>query len=256
MKYRSRQLLLSPTALQSILALILCCILAGSLSAADPQTKPPVKKAAAPKEILTPEEIKEARERLATMGYWIEPLATLKHESFRHALIAFQKVEGRQRTGVLTRKEIEALRVALTPLPLEAGEFHVEIDLYRQIVMIVDEDGVVIRILPTSTGSGKCFTEGGRTRRAITPIGRFRVIRKIAGMRKSPLGELYYPLYFYDGVAIHGNPAVPTFPNSHGCIRLPMFAAKEFFALIPLETPVLIHDPNPTPQPPPRACPK
>jgi hypothetical protein len=205
---------------------------------------------------MTTAETTEAVTRLAGLGYWIEPLADHRHESFRHALIAFQKVEGRPRTGRLTRDELEALRRAVTPPPLEQGEMHLEVDLYRQILLVVDAGGAVIRILPVSSGSNKCFTEGGRTRRAVTPVGRFKIERKIGGWRKSPLGLLYYPLYFYNGTAIHGNPAVPPFPASHGCIRLPMFAAIEISRLIPTGIPLIIHNPDPAPPPPPGPCPQ
>lgn len=46
----------------------------------------------------------------------------------RHALVAFQKVEGRKRTGKLTSEELQALRIALRPLPRYTGYPHVEID--------------------------------------------------------------------------------------------------------------------------------
>ena len=84
----------------------------------------------------------------------------------------------------------------------------------------------------------------GWTRRAVTPTGRFTVSHKIAGWRKSPLGLLYYPVYFLSGIAIHGNPLVPLYPASHGCIRIPMFAAKEFSEMMPVGTTVIVHDGN------------
>ncbi len=48
--------------------------------------------------------------------------------------------------------------------------------------------------------------------------------------------------YFSDGLAIHGNPSVPPQPKSHGCIRIPMFAAREVSKLLPVGTIVLIYD--------------
>jgi len=77
---------------------------------------------------------------------------------------------------------------------------------------------------------------------AYTPRGRFRIYTKLKGWKKSPLGLLYYPNYFSDGLAIHGNPSVPQSPQSHGCIRIPMSAAAEISRLLPLETIVLIYD--------------
>ena len=203
---------------------------------------------------MTEAEQIEAGERLAELGYWFDPEAEAGTVRFRHALIAFQKVEGRPRTGRLTREELEAIRRAAPPLPFETGGLHLEVDLYRQTLFLVDSLTGMVRVLPVSSGSGECFTEGGRTRRAVTPLGRFTVTRKIAGWRKSPLGTLYYPLYFHYGVAIHGNGAVPTRPASHGCVRVPLFAAAELAALVPEGTPVIIYDSNPRPSPPPGPC--
>jgi lipoprotein-anchoring transpeptidase ErfK/SrfK len=115
------------------------------------------------------------------------------------------------------------------------------------VLFVVDCCGAILRTLPISSGSGVEFTEGGRTRRAITPTGRFTVQRKIQGWRKSPLGILFYPNYFFDGYAIHGNPAVPVTPASHGCIRIPMFAAKEFYEMATIGMPVLVYDEKPLP---------
>ncbi|MCI0391072.1 MAG: L,D-transpeptidase family protein [Acidobacteria bacterium] len=191
---------------------------------------------------LSDNEIREGRELLGALGYWVKLDVSGLDVSLRHALIAFQKVESRPRTGVLTEEEIAAMRIAHRPKPLESGSAHIEIDLCRQVLFIVDSCGEILRILPVSTGSGQCFTEGGRTRRAITPTGRFTIKRKFAGWRKSPLGLLYYPNYIFGGVAIHGNPSVPSDPASHGCIRIPMFAAKEFFEMATLGMVVIVYN--------------
>ena len=124
--------------------------------------------------------------------------------------------------------------------PREIGYPHVEIDLSRQRLFVVDTDRVV-KTIPVSSGNGKLFTSEGRTRRAITPTGRFTVYRKIAGWRKSPLGMLYYPSYINYGVAIHGSRSVPSKPASHGCIRIPMSTAKELSDLTPVGTVVLVY---------------
>jgi lipoprotein-anchoring transpeptidase ErfK/SrfK len=122
----------------------------------------------------------------------------------------------------------------------ETGYAHVEINLTRQRLFVVDHSGRVVKALPISSGSGKLFTSEGRTRRAITPTGEFTVYRKIAGWHKSPLGMLYYPNYIIEGVAIHGSRSVPSRPASHGCIRIPISAAKEFSDMTPVGTIVLV----------------
>ncbi len=188
------------------------------------------------------EEIAEIRRLLDSLGYWVELNVTGTDASLRHALIAFQKIEGRKTTGAPTPEELQALRLAKRPAVQETGYAHIEVDLERQVLFIVECGGVPLRILPISSGSGELFTEGGVTRRAITPTGRFKVQWKINGWRKSPLGLLYYPSYIYGGIAIHGNPLVPTTPASHGCIRIPMFAAKQFSEMAVIGMDVIVYD--------------
>jgi lipoprotein-anchoring transpeptidase ErfK/SrfK len=231
-------------------------VVANSGAAQDPQPgqqsgnqqSSQVKKTKRPVQALSDQEISEARELLDRLGYWVNLEATGNDVSLRHALIAFQKIEGLKRIGVLTRDELEALRVARRPQALENGYPHVEVDLHRQVLFVVDVAGVSLRILPVSSGSGEFFTEGGETRQAITPTGRFKVFRKIEGWRKSPLGLLYYPNYIYGGVAIHGNPSVPTYPASHGCIRIPMFASREFSEIAAIDMVVIVYDSDPLAQ--------
>ena len=48
---------------------------------------------------LTKEEIKQAEKRLAELGYWAGPADGVWDAASRHALVAFQKVEGARPTG-------------------------------------------------------------------------------------------------------------------------------------------------------------
>lgn len=181
---------------------------------------------------VTSAEAKQARVRLAELGYG----------SGGTALIAFQKFEGRKPTGRLTRAEFEAIMDATAPEARDAGYGHVEVDLDRQVLLVIDDDGVVKKILPVSSGSNKHYREKGMSGLAYTPRGRFKIYAKIAGWRKSPLGMLYYPNYFSDGLAIHGNSSVPDTPASHGCIRVPNSAAIDLYKRMPIGTIVLIYD--------------
>lgn len=191
---------------------------------------------------VTREIIREAQQRLNDLGYWIGKIDGKWGEASRHGLIAFQKVEQRKRTGRLTSDELAALKNASRPAPREGTFAHIEVDLQRQVLFIVDAGGTVSKILPVSTGNGKPFEiEEGEMDVAITPVGRFRVYRKLYGWRKSPLGLLYFPSYIVGGIAIHGNPSVPAQPASHGCIRIPMFASEEFSRITPIGTQVIVH---------------
>lgn len=206
------------------LLLIISLFAPSTSSAANPKVKKheggPLKRA----------EVKEAETRLREMGYR------------EQALITFQKWEGRRVTGRLTRAEFNAIRMATAPRPKDAGYKHVEVDLDRQVLLLIDDDGAVSMILPVSTGSGEHYKEKSMSGLAYTPRGRFKIYGKIAGWRKSPLGLLYYPNYFSDGLAIHGNPEVPHTPRSHGCVRIPMSAAKEVSERLEVGTIVLIYD--------------
>ncbi len=187
------------------------------------------------------QEILVAEQRLSTLGYWTGPVDGVFDSGSRHALVAFQKVEGRKRTGKLTMEELEALRIAVRPLPRYTGYAHVEIDLQRQVLLVVGEDDTVTHTLPVSTGNEKSYVDHGQVHRSHTPPGQFKVLRKIRGLRISSLGLLYYPNYIYEGIAIHGSWAMPVYPDSHGCIRIPMFAAKEFSELVPVGTDVIVY---------------
>jgi len=181
---------------------------------------------------LSHAELKEAERRLAEMGYLTGSVG----------LITFQKWEGRKITGRMTRAEFNAIRDASAPQAKDSGYKHVEVDLDRQVLLLTNDEGAVKTILPVSTGSGKHYKEKRMSGLAYTPRGRFRIYNKLAGWRKSPLGLLYYPNYFSDGLAIHGNPSVPHSPRSHGCVRIPMFAASEISRQLPVGTIVLIYD--------------
>jgi len=186
--------------------------------------------------------MKEAERRLSEMGYWTGRVDGVFDGTTRTGLIAFQKWEGRKVTGRLTRSEFEAIRNATSPQARDLGYRHVDIDIDRQVLLLMDDEGTISRILPISTGSNKHYNEKGMSGLAYTPRGRFRIYGKVAGWRKSPLGLLYYPSYFSNGLAIHGNPSVPSLPESHGCIRIPMSASREVSKLLPVGTIVLIYD--------------
>lgn len=191
---------------------------------------------------ITAQESREAQDKLAALGYWM----TKDTDSSRHALMAFQKVAGLKPTGKLTWGDLEVLRNANTPVPketktLEDGKIRVEVDLQRQVLLVIDSENKVTKILPVSSGNGKEFESEGFVRDAITPAGRFTVTNKIKGWRKSALGMLYYPNYFLSGLAIHGSTFVPPYPDSHGCIRIPMFAAEGFYQMVAMGTEILIY---------------
>ena len=149
-----------------------------------------------------------------------------------HAVVAFEKVQGLNRDGVVGARVWSALvspRVARLEHPL-AGVAAIEVDLTRQVLYYA-VNGRISRILDASTGGGYYYVgSDGATQRAITPTGHFSVKYKVNHWVTAKLGVLYRPAYFnYSGYAIHGEPLVPAYPASHGCVRITVPAMNRLY---------------------------
>lgn len=186
--------------------------------------------------------VKEAEEILSNLGYWITKVDGRSDDSTRQGIIAFQKVEGMKRTGVLDDNILRKLRVADRPVAKYQGPAHVEIDISRQVILLVDDAGQVTKVLATSTGNGERYFSEGKWQKAYTPRGTFKIQRQIKGVRKAPLGSLYNPSYFNGGIAIHGSNSIPVKAASHGCARIPRFADKQFVEMVKVGMPVYVYD--------------
>ena len=185
----------------------------------------------------------EVEQLLANLGYPVLRVDGLRDASTYHCIVAFQKVQGLKRSGKISGVLLESLRFARRPTArFSTGKSHVEIDISRQVLFVTDAQDVVVYILPVSTGNEKPYIDKGERQIAHTPRGRFRIERKINGIRVSTLGSLYYPNYFYLGVAVHGSPSVPPYPASHGCVRIPRFAERKFFKMAPVGMEVIVYD--------------
>jgi peptidoglycan hydrolase-like protein with peptidoglycan-binding domain len=159
------------------------------------------------------------QQRLVDLGYWLGSADGNYGQLTRQAVMAFQKAEGLGRDGVagpITQGRLAGARRQGS----RAGRTGLEIDLERQILMIV-QGGQVQWVLNTSTGNNEAYTSStGGSARAVTPPGSFEIRREIDGVREAPLGTLYRPKYFNGGIAIHGSGSIPAHPASHGCARV------------------------------------
>ena len=161
------------------------------------------------------------RARLGALGYEVPPASGSFDASLLDSVYAFQKVQGLPRTGIVSAAVWARIDHPLLPRPRypEPAD-HIEVDKAKQVLYVV-RGGRVTSIVPVSTAG----VAGD-----YTPTGRFAIYRKVVGFDPSPLGTLYDPMYFTGGYAIHGNPSVPPYPASHGCIRVPMWVAPLLFA--------------------------
>jgi N-acetylmuramoyl-L-alanine amidase len=194
----------------------------------------------------TSPDVAKVQRRLASLGYRPgTPDGQFGVETLS-AVTAFQKHEGLDRDGVVgavvrehLAKPTGAGPKATTPTP------HIEVDLDRQIAFVVLGSGVTI--LDVSTGSGKTYSDPGSSAQqvAYTPTGTFAVYRAVDAPVVAPLGTLYKPLYFKQGWAMHGEPLVPPYPASHGCVRTHDWDQDWLFPQIPVGTQIVITGHNP-----------
>jgi lipoprotein-anchoring transpeptidase ErfK/SrfK len=188
--------------------------------------------------------------RLAQLRY--DPGTTDKYDyPLYYAVVAFQKANGLPRTGKVSPEVAAAMATAPLPKAIlpSAEPNRVEIDLTRQ-VLLYWQDGKLLRILPVSSGFGGHYCgDDGSCGIATTPTGAFRATSKIKGAHKSPLGELWDPVFFNGGIAIHGEPSVPSTPASHGCVRIPMNDSTWMYNGLALGTPVYVADSTHIPVP-------
>jgi hypothetical protein len=158
--------------------------------------------------------------RLRALGYET-PAPTQEFDyDVLESIYAFEKVENLDRTGAVDATFWAHLDNPVIPQPrYQQPAAHIEIDKAKQVLYVV-RDGKVVHISPVSTAGLP-----GR----FTPVGEFSIFRKVPGYDPSPLGILYKPMYFTGGYAIHGNPSVPPYPASHGCVRVPNFVIERLY---------------------------
>jgi len=152
--------------------------------------------------------------RLASLGF-ATPVSGSFDAATGRAVLAYRKTNGLGRTeyaGPNVYSRIFRGRGAFKPRFPRAGA-HVEFDWSRQVLALV-KGGRAYATYHVS--SGKPSTP--------TVFGTFRFYRKQPGTNS--LG-MVQSNYFIGGYAIHGYKSVPTYPASHGCIRVPIPNAYE-----------------------------
>ncbi|GGR97262.1 hypothetical protein GCM10010169_47280 [Micromonospora fulviviridis] len=175
--------------------------------------------------------VTQLQTRLTALRYDVGGVDGIFGPSTHHAVVAFQKVNGLVRDGIVGPRTWAALDRPVVPKPRYTHPgYSVEADLTRQVLYLA-KGGSVVRILDAS--SGKASTP--------TPTGNWTVQRRIDGWRQSDLGLLWRPNYFYRGYAVHGATSVPTYPASHGCVRVPVPAMNRLWTTIRIGTPVHVY---------------
>ncbi|HYH57732.1 MAG TPA: L,D-transpeptidase family protein [Thermoleophilaceae bacterium] len=158
---------------------------------------------------------------LGTSGYYGPATA--------RAVLAFRKVNNLGRLMRANREVFQRVfeRRGTFKLKYPRAGKHVEADLSRQ-VLVLARNGRAERIYHTS--SGKASTP--------TVLGSFRFYRKDRGT--NGVG-MVHSNYFIGGYAIHGYHSVPTYPASHGCLRVPIANALGIYKWINLGDRIFVY---------------
>jgi hypothetical protein len=173
---------------------------------------------------VTSPAVTELAHRLAALHYAVPSFSPTFGDDFVQSVYAFQKVQGLDRTGSVDAAFWTKLHDPRIPSPRYSQPAeHIEIDKTHQVLYIV-RSGKIALISPVSTAGIAGY---------YTPEGQFAIYRKVTGYDPSPLGVLLDPMYFVGGYAIHGNPSVPAYPASHGCVRVPNFVIYRLFSSEP-----------------------
>lgn len=193
----------------------------------------------APRKTLKPgakgAEVKALQTRLTELGYVPGKIDGRYGQATMMAVWAFQKVQGIKPTSTVASRTWVALENPKAPRVLvpKGRQNRVEVNLTQQIMVLyrAGEPKVISHI---SSGSGIPYVEyatwNGKRQRfsgsATTPTGDYRTTWRVSGWHRSYLGQLYNPIFFNGGIALHGALSVPLHPASHGCVRLPMPVAE------------------------------
>jgi hypothetical protein len=176
--------------------------------------------------------VTELARRLAALHYVVPSFSSTFGDDLAQSVYAFQKVQGLERTGSVDAAFWTKLENPRLPAPRYSQPAdHIEVDKTHQVLYIV-RDGKIALISPVSTAGIAGY---------YTPEGRFAIYRKVTGYDPSPLGVLLDPMYFVGGYAIHGNPSVPPYPASHGCVRVPNFVIYRLFGSEPYGETVYVY---------------
>jgi N-acetylmuramoyl-L-alanine amidase len=156
---------------------------------------------------------------LSSLNYQPGPIDGVYDNRTEDGVMAFQKVERLHRDGIAAGKFWERIEVAEIPTPKLTEEgTRVEIDLTRQVLFMIT-DNKVWKILPISSGRSSMQTLTGYR----------EVLVQQPGWVWCQYGYMYYCSFFHEHLAIHGLSKVPPYPASHGCVRVPLWTAKELY---------------------------
>jgi lipoprotein-anchoring transpeptidase ErfK/SrfK len=174
------------------------------------------------------------QDRLAALGYLdASNVDGQDGPATQTGIVAFQKWQGLERTGIADARTRAALAQGERPAPIAKGPSgpkgrRIEILIDRQLVLAIQDDQVV-RAIDVSTGKPS----------TPTPPGSYTVYAQIPKWWSVPFREwLLWASPFIGGIAMHQYPDVPPYAASHGCVRVTQYDARWLFGFVSVGTPV------------------
>lgn len=168
------------------------------------------------------------QQKLAALGY-ATPRTGVFDASTQRAILAFRKVNGMARTTALEPSIVDRLLRGVGGFKVRYPHYgrHVEAHLGQQVLALIDR-GRVLRAYTTSSGA------------PVTPtvLGTYRFYWKDPGTNEK---GMVHSAYFIRGYAIHGYASVPTYPASHGCLRVPIPDARAIFDWIRIGDRIVVY---------------
>jgi hypothetical protein len=165
---------------------------------------------------------------LLGLGFAV-PVTGYFDDGTARAVTAFRKTNSMGTSGFASPAVFDKLMRGQGAFRLrypKAGR-HVEFDWSRQ-VLVLAEKGMPWRTYHAS--SGKASTP--------TVFGTFHFYSKTPGTNSHGMVDSNY---FIGGYAVHGYASVPTYPASHGCIRIPIPNARDVFNHISLGETIYVY---------------
>ena len=165
---------------------------------------------------------------LRALGY-ATPVTGHYDDGTSRAVLAYRKANLMGRSGYASPTVFAKLlrRRGAYRLRYPRAGRHVEFDWSRQVLVLADR-GRAWRTYHVSSGAPA----------TPTVFGSFRFYRKSPGTNAK---GMVHSSYFIRGYAIHGFASVPTYPASHGCIRVPIPNARDIFNSVRLGEKIFVY---------------
>jgi L,D-transpeptidase catalytic domain/Putative peptidoglycan binding domain len=182
--------------------------------------------------------VKRLQRRLRNLHYYPGPADGKFGQDTIEAVWAFMSAQGTKLTAknsdeVSLKMQAQLVNPKLPKVLIKHGPANrVEINQNDELLVLYKHNKPVL-MAHVSTGAG-CVIYPGCW---YTPNGNYTTYAYTPGWVKSNLcptaaGCMFNPVWWASGYAIHGDPSVPYYPDSHGCVRVWMDISYFFHKLV------------------------